>query len=127
VLDGETELGRKFFHWAYLRSGSDYLCPAPIPERLAAKMQDLALRTYQAVDCRDFGRVDFRVDRAGRPYALEINPLPSLSTEDVFNSIAKTRGITHYQVINRILDTALVRAGLLSRDDARHLSAAPSR
>ena len=122
TLDGQTELGRKFFHWAYLRSGADYLCPAKIPVPLAKRMQELALRTYHAVDCRDFGRVDFRVDRQGRPYVLEINPLPSLSTEDVFNYIAKTRGLTHYQIINRILDAALARTGLSPRDEARTLS-----
>jgi len=112
-LDGQTDLGRKFFHWAYLRSGSDYVCPAPIPESLAKRMQELALRTYHAVDCRDFGRVDFRVDPTGNPYVLEINPLPSLSTEDVFNFIAKTKGLTHHQIINKILDAALVRTGLI--------------
>ena len=122
ALDGETNLGRKFFHWAYLRSGADYVCPAPIPESLARQMQELALRTYHAVDCRDFGRIDFRVDRQGHPYVLEINPLPSLSTEDVFHFIAKTRGMTLYQIINRILDTALVRTGLAPREEASALS-----
>ena len=125
-LDGQVELGRKFFHWAYLRSGADYVCPTKIAEPLAKRMQELALRTYEAVDCRDFGRVDFRVDRQGRPYVLEINPLPSLSTEDVFNYIAKTRGLTHHQIINRILDAALVRTGLIPRNEARTLSPTPS-
>ena len=118
ALDGETNLGRKFFHWAYLRSGADYICPAPISESLAQQMQELAIRTYQSVDCRDFGRVDFRVDRHGHPYVLEINPLPSLSTEDVFNFIAKTRGLTHYQIITRILDAAMARTGLASHNGA---------
>ena len=113
TLDGQTDLGRKFFTFAYLRSGADYVCPAPIPEPLARRMQELALRTYQAVECRDFGRVDFRVDRYGQPYVLEINPLPSLSVEDVFHIIAKTRSMTHHQVINHILEAALVRQGLL--------------
>ena len=122
ALDGQTELGRKFFTFAYLRSGSDYVCPAPIPDALARQMQELALRTYQAVDCRDFGRVDFRVDRRGRPYVLEINPLPSLSTEDVFNFIAKTRGMTQPRIINKILDTALARTGLLGLNGASSLS-----
>ncbi len=122
ALDGETKLGRKFFTFAYLRAGADYVCPAQIAEPLAKRMQELALRTYQAVECRDFGRVDFRVDQRGHPYVLEINPLPSLSTEDVFNFIAKTRGLTHYQIINRILDAALVRAGLKPKDEVSTLS-----
>jgi D-alanine-D-alanine ligase len=113
ALDGQTDLGRKFFTFAYLRSGADYICPAPIPEPLAHRLQELALRTYQAVECRDFGRVDFRVDRHGNPYVLEINPLPSLSAEDVFPFVAKTRGLTHYQIINHILDVALARYSLI--------------
>ena len=125
-LDGQMNLGRKFFHWAYLRSGADYVCPAPIPEGLAKQMQDLALRTYQTVDCRDFGRVDFRVDRQGHPYVLEINPLPSLSDQDVFNFIAKTKGMTHHRIINRILETALVRYGLAPRAQEGSLSATRS-
>ena len=113
ALDGIKNLGRKFFHFAYLRSGADYVCPAPVSEALAREMQDLARRTYRAVECRDFGRVDFRVDRHGRPYVLEINPLPSLSTEDVFSTIAKHLGVTHHQMIQRIFDAALVRTGLI--------------
>ena len=127
MLDGVTDLGRKFFTWAYLRAGADYVCPAPIPKPLANDMQALAIRTYQAVDCRDFGRVDFRVDRHGKPYVLEINPLPSLSTEDVFNFIAKTRGITHHQIINRILAASLARYGLKASSNGSPVSATPSR
>jgi len=113
ALDGRTDLGRKFFTFAYLRSGADYVCPAQISEELTRRMQELALRTYRSVECRDFGRVDFRVSRTGQPYVLEINPLPSLSAEDVFTFIAKTRGMTHYQIINRILNAALARSGLI--------------
>ena len=85
------------------------------------------MATYRVVGCRDFGRVDFRVDRAGHPYVLEINPLPSLSTEDVFNFVAKTKGMTHGDIINQILDTAVARCGLAARREAGALSATRSR
>ena len=124
-LDGQTDLGRKFFTFAYLRSGADYVCPAPIPNALAERMQELALATYRAEECRDFGRVDFRVDRAGVPYVLEINPLPSLSTEDVFTVIAKTQGLTPHQIITKILDAAIARHGLLARHEPSSLSPTP--
>ena len=127
ALDGKTDLGRNFFHFAYLRSGADYICPAPISDTLTKNMQELTLRTYQAVECRDFGRVDFRVDWQGNPYVLEINPLPSLSSEDVFTFVAKTQGITHHQIIARILETALIRYGLQRPTPARSLSTTPSR
>jgi D-alanine-D-alanine ligase len=116
TLDGRTDLGRKFFTFAYLRTGADYICPAKIPDAQAKNMQELALRTYKAVECRDWGRVDFRTDKQGNPYVLEINPLPSLSDQDVFNFIAKTRGLTHHQIITRILETGLARLGLAARN-----------
>jgi D-alanine-D-alanine ligase len=61
------------------------------------------------VDCIDFGRVDFRVDEKGNPYILEINPLPSLSTEDVFMIIAKAIGISYPQVLAKIINSAFKR------------------
>ena len=91
-------------------------------------MESLAVRTYQAVDCRDFGRVDFRVDQAGNPFVLEINPLPCLSPEDVFTFIAKATGTTHEALINRVLDAALVRVGLIPPPvDSPEANARPSR
>jgi D-alanine-D-alanine ligase len=126
ALDGRTDLGRKFYTFSYLRQGADYICPAKIAPALAKQMQGMALRTYQAVECRDFGRVDFRVDRQGRPYVLEINPLPSLSVQDVFMDVAKTRGITYNQIVNQILDAALVRNGLKPGAEAELPSATRS-
>ncbi|MFA5410827.1 MAG: D-alanine--D-alanine ligase, partial [Candidatus Omnitrophota bacterium] len=81
-------------------------------DELAGKISDFALKVHRSVDCLDFGRVDFRVDHQGNPYVLEINPLPSLSTEDVFMLIAKTMGITYEQMIGKILDSAFKRYNL---------------
>lgn len=90
----------------------EYVCPAKIPPDLKNKIDELALRTYKAVECCDFGRVDFRVDNEGRPYVLEINPLPSLSTEDVFMLLAKNIGITYEAMIGKILNSAIKRHNL---------------
>ena len=122
-LDGILDLGRRFYTFAHIRSGADYVCPAPIPDALRDHLQTLALRTYRAVESRDFGRVDFRVDRRGQPYVLEINPLPSLSTEDVFTYIARVKGMTYEAILNRMLDAALVRCGLKSNGEVLAKSA----
>ena len=70
------------------------------------------MKVYKAVECRDFGRVDIRVDSKGNPYVLEINPLPCLSTEDVFMVISKVVGITYEEMVGKILKTALKRYNL---------------
>lgn len=109
-LDGTTELGDLFYTFARITApGLTYLCPAKIPPALEQTLRVLAVRAYQAIECRDFGRVDFRVDRQGRPYVLEINPLPSLSTEDVFMTIANHLGISYQAMVQRILNAAVAR------------------
>lgn len=112
-IDGRLKLNDKFYTFARITSDRlEYICPARIPQELGKKLSDIALRVYNAVECRDFGRVDFRVDKEGQPYVLEINPLPSLSTEDVFGVVAKEIGISYGEMIGRILNTALKRHGL---------------
>ena len=108
-IDGELELGRLFYTFEHIRSGAEYVCPAPIEQSLQQRLEALALQTYVAVECRDFGRVDFRVDPKGTAYVLELNPLPSLSTEDVFGHLARVRGISYAAIVNEVLDAALRR------------------
>jgi D-alanine-D-alanine ligase len=112
-IDGKLKLNDKFYTFARITSDRlEYICPAKINSELKSKLEELALKVYRGVECRDFGRVDFRVDQDGNPYVLEINPLPSLSTEDVFMLVAKTTGITYEQMVGKILNSALVRNGL---------------
>lgn len=112
-IEGKLQLNEKFYTFARIASDKlEYVCPAPVSKELTEKLQDIALRVYQAVDCRDFGRVDFRVDKQGNPYVLEINPLPCLSTEDVFMLIAKNIGISYEEIIGRILRSAIKRWNL---------------
>jgi len=109
-IDGKLKLNDKFYTFARIASDRlEYICPAKISQELKKKIDELALRTYKSVDCCDFGRVDFRVDSDGKPYVLEINPLPSLSTEDVFKLVAENTGITYEQMIGKILNSALKR------------------
>jgi len=126
-IEGRLDLGRLFYTFDHIRSGADYVCPAQIEDGLRHELEAVALKTYQAVECLDFGRVDIRVDRAGRPSVLEINPLPSLSTEDVFMFVARAQGMTYEAIINKVLDAALARYGLNPHHEGASASARPSR
>jgi len=119
AIAGKTTLGNEFYSYQHVVEKSvEYICPAPIDEKLALCLQDLAVRAYKSVDCRDFGRVDFRVDQAGNPYVLEINPLPNLGPDDVFVLFAKVKGMSYNQIINKIMDEALTRLGFNERQAA---------
>jgi D-alanine-D-alanine ligase len=109
-IDGQMEVGNLFYTFARITSDRvEYVPRTDTNTPLIAKLMDLAKRTYQAVDCLDFGRVDFRVDEKGDPYILEINPLPSLSTEDVFMIVAKAVGRTYNDMLAQIIESAFKR------------------
>jgi len=117
AIAGKTTLGNEFYSYRHVAEKLvEHICPAPIDEKLASRLQELAVRAYRSVDCRDFGRVDFRVDEAGNPYVLEINPLPNLSPDDVFVLFGKVKGMSYNQIINKIMDEALVRLGLIREE-----------
>ncbi len=90
-----------------------YVYPSEISKQLERKLQHLAVKAYQSLECLDFGRVDFRVDEKNRPFVLEVNPLPSLSQGDVFPLAAAACGMTYESLIQKIIDYALKRNGLI--------------
>jgi len=87
----------------------DYECPAGLEEKVLQCIQVSSLRAFQALGCRDFARLDFRISTAGVPYFLEINPLPGLGTHSDLVIMAKKMGWSHRQLINAVLNAALER------------------
>ena len=55
------------------------VCPAPIDDDLRTKLQALAAGAFRVTGCRDYARVDMRMDGKGRIYILEVNPNPDIS------------------------------------------------
>jgi D-alanine-D-alanine ligase len=83
--------------------------PAP-KGKLRDEVEDLALKTYQALQCRDAARVDIRLDSAGRPSFMEINPLPGMHpTHSDLPMIATQEGMSFGQLIGEIINSALER------------------
>ncbi|MCK5081954.1 MAG: ATP-grasp domain-containing protein, partial [Candidatus Omnitrophica bacterium] len=113
-IDDKVDLGDEFYaHDRIACDGLQYICPAKISDGLTARIQELAVRVFKCVGCRDFGRVDFRVDNQGCPYVLEINPLPSLDVKDVFNIFPNVFGSNYDEIVNKILDFALRRYSII--------------
>jgi len=76
-------------------------------EALLQKIRDLALRCWHLFGLRGYARVDFRVDRRGRPWVLEVNANPCLSPDAGFAAAVARAGLTFDQAIARIVDDAL--------------------
>ena len=82
------------------------VCPAPVDEALADRLRGLSLATFRACHCKDYSRVDIRLDAAGNPFVLEIDPMASLGAGGAYVMASKTAGYTYPSLINRILDVA---------------------
>ena len=80
--------------------------PLEFSEELEREVMGLAHRVFEMLRCRDFARVDFRIDAQGRPWVLEINPLPALAESDSFGQLARYLGVPYGQIIQRIVDVA---------------------
>lgn len=87
------------------------VCPAPDLDPATTQLiQDTALRAYRTLSCRDYARVDMRLDStSGRPYVLEVNPNPDLARTCAFATAARASGRTYDQLICEILGLALAR------------------
>jgi D-alanine-D-alanine ligase len=89
-----------------------YHCPPLIDQNLLEKIEEVALRSYRALDCRDVSRVDIRVGEDKTPYFLEINPLPGLSP--VYGDLvmmARNMGWDYARLVKTIFHHALKRYG----------------
>ena len=70
---------------------------------LLAKLKELALRCWNLFDLRGYARVDFRVDREGQPWILEVNTNPCLSPDAGFRAAAERAGLNFSEVLKRII------------------------
>lgn len=93
-----------------------YHCPPSIDPHLLRRIEEVALQSYRALECRDVSRVDIRVGEDEMPYFLEMNPLPGLSP--VYGDLpimAKRMGWEYAWLIKTIFYHALNRYGLMER------------
>ena len=90
--------------WDTPEAGLELLeCPAQISEELATRIGHTALGAYRALGCRDWSRVDIRLDGHGAPQVIEVNPLPGIIPDPVANSCfpraARAAGLTYDELI----------------------------
>ena len=100
-----------FFDYAnkYQDGMTEEICPAPIPEALALRMQEIALTAHRALRLGDYSRADFIVDGDGEIYCLEVNTLPGMTPASLVPKEARAAGIAYDDLCEKIVRLALVR------------------
>jgi len=100
-----------FYDYAakYTAGASTYKAPAPLPARQAKLIQTIALDVHRRLGCRGASRVDFRLDRRGRPFVLEINTVPGMTETSLLPMAAKAARLSYEDLVEAILESALER------------------
>ena len=91
----------------------------PVNERplvsnaLREQLEDIAIRTYRAFGCRDYARVDFRIEQDAqgneRPFVVDVNPNPDITADGGFAGACRAAGYSYGQAISNIIGMAVAR------------------
>jgi D-alanine-D-alanine ligase len=88
-------------------------CPAIVSPELHTEIESVCKRAYNVLRCKDWSRIDVRLDKNGRANIIEINPLPGIlpKIEDnsCFPKAARAAGLNYNEMLNSVLDAALKR------------------
>ena len=96
------------FHNKYFSDETQYLCPTGLAPEVNTAVQELALAAYKALGCRTWGRADVMLDqKTGKPYLLEMNTSPGMTSHSLVPMAAKAAGIEYADLVLWLLSQTL--------------------
>ena len=98
------------FHNKYFSDETQYLCPTGLADEVNTAIQKLALAAYRALGCSTWGRADVMLDeKTGKPYLLEMNTSPGMTSHSLVPMAAKAAGIEYADLVLWLLSQTLVK------------------
>jgi len=111
-VPGEIKPGREFYDYQakYFDENTELIIPAPISDELGARVRDLAVRAFRAVDCAGMARADFLLSgETGELYVSEVNTIPGFTVVSMYPKLWEASGIPYPELIDRLIELALER------------------
>ena len=111
ILNGEAlpairlETKREFYDYAakYDDDDTQYHCPCGLDAEAEGQLQRLALSAFNAIGAKGWGRVDLMCDEEGKPYIIEINTVPGMTSHSLVPMAAKANNISFEELVYKIL------------------------
>jgi len=97
------------FEAKYIDDGADLIVPAELPTGIAAYVQALAIRAFEALDCEGLARVDFFVCEDGSVFINEVNTMPGFTPISMFPRLWAATGVDYPTLIDTLISDALRR------------------
>jgi D-alanine-D-alanine ligase len=103
------ETPRAFYDYQakYFATDTRYLCPCGLDRSQEVELQRLSLKAFAALGCHGWGRVDFMLDDAGRPWLIEVNTVPGMTDHSLVPMAARQAGLSFEDLVWRILEETL--------------------
>ena len=95
----------------YFRTDTKYHCPSGLSAEAEKHLANLAQATFAAVGAEGWGRADFMMDKAGKPYLLEINTVPGMTDHSLVPMAARALDISFEQLVWQVLETSFSQDG----------------
>ena len=95
------------YHAKYIADDTQYICPSGVPAAQEKKLRELALRAFRLVGASGWGRVDFIVEKSGKPWLLELNTVPGMTSHSLVPMAAKAAGLGFDELCWAILETSM--------------------
>jgi D-alanine-D-alanine ligase len=111
-IPGEIVPVKEFYDYnaKYLDEGSELIIPAKLGKGETKKVQELAIRSFKAVDCSGLARVDFLMDPASRKiYLNEINTMPGFTAISMYPKLWAASGLDYAELIDRLIQLGIER------------------
>jgi len=107
LLEVKAQTGFYDYYAKYEDEQTEYLFDTIADEELVKKVQEAALKCFNALGCRDFARVDFILDQNQEAYALELNTIPGLTSHSLLPKAAARTGLSMGELCIKIIDAAV--------------------
>lgn len=98
--------GNYDYEHKYISDDTRYICPAELDAGLTGRIQRLAEQAYRTLGCEGWGRADFMLDEEGRPWLLEMNTSPGMTSHSLVPMSARAAGMSYAELCIAILSTA---------------------
>jgi D-alanine-D-alanine ligase len=111
-VPGEVLPSRDFYSYEakYIDGTSGLIIPAPLDPAMTARVQELAVRAYRAVDVAGMARVDFLLDtESGQIYLNELNTIPGFTKISMYPKLWEASGIPYRELVGRLIRLAIER------------------
>jgi D-alanine-D-alanine ligase len=101
------------FHNKYFSDETKYLCPTGLTPEVNKEVQELALAAYRVLGCKTWGRADVMLDqKTGKPYLLEMNTSPGMTSHSLVPMAAKAAGIDYAELVLWVISQTFNRKGV---------------